>query len=143
MSGALQFGPLSFEAPVVSLATDGHQVGWHVLRHFALTFDQKKNRIRMLPNGTAPVRMGSLVGPGVAFRPRPGGLEIISVFPGTSAEAAGLREGDLVIAIDGTPVHERGCADPRGDPAGQTAVWSYRRDGLQAEAVIETRNLIP
>ncbi len=97
----------------------------------------------MLPNGTAAVRMGSLVGPGVATRPRPKGLEIIRVSPGTSAEAAGLRKGDLVIAIDGTPVHERGCRDPRGDPAGQREVWSYRRDGIQAEAEIETINLVP
>ena len=143
LGGVLQFGPLIFEAPVVSLARDDRLVGWHALRHFVLTFDQKKDRIRMQSNGTAPVRMGSLVGPGVATRPRPEGLEIIRVFPGSSAEAEGLRKGDLVIAIDGTPVHERGCGDPRGDPAGQRQVWSYLRDGIQAKVEIETEILIP
>jgi hypothetical protein len=139
----VQFGPLIFEAPVVSLTGDERLVGWHVLRHFVLTFDQKKDRIRMLPDDTAPVRMGPLVGPGVATRPRPEGLEIIRVFPGTSAEAAGLREGDLVIAVNGTPVHERGCGDPRGVPAGQRQVWSFLRDGIRAEVEIETETLVP
>ena len=71
------------------------------------------------------------------------GCEIIKVFPETSAEAAGLREDDLIIAIDGTPVYERGCGDPEGDPAGQPQVWSYIRDGLRAEAEIETEILVP
>ena len=97
----------------------------------------------MQSNGTAPIRMASLVGPGVATRPRAEGLEIIRVFPGSSAEAAGLRGGDLVIAKDGIPVHEWGCGDPRGDPAGQLQVWSYLRDGIQAEVEIETYNLVP
>jgi hypothetical protein len=141
--GALQFGPLTFEAPVISLTSDERLVGWHVLRHFVLTFDQKKDRIRMLPNGTAPVRMDSLIKTSVASRPRPEGWEIIRVFTGRSAEAAGLREGDMVVAIDGIPIHERGCGDPRGDPAGQREVWSYRRDGIQAEAEIETEILVP
>ncbi len=139
----LQFGPLGFEAPVVAITRSEPLAGWHVLHNFVLTFDQKKNRIRMQPNGPTPVRMPSLVGSGMGLHPLPEGLKIIKVFPDTSAEAAGLRKGDLIIAIDGTPVYERGCGDPEGDPAGRREVWTYIRDGLQADAEIETEILVP
>ena len=125
------------------LTRDEPQVGWHVLHHFVLTFDQKNKRIRMQASGTAPIRMASLVGSGLAFHPRPDGMEILKVFPGTSAEEAGLREGDLITAIDGIPVHERGCSDPRGAQTGQHEMLSYLRDGIQAETEVETGILIP
>ncbi len=43
-------------------------------------------------------------------RPQPGEQypRLQSVIPGTSAEAAGLREGDQISAIDGRPVHTAG-----------------------------------
>ena len=75
--------------------------------------------------------------------PRPEGLEIIRVFPGTSAEAAGLREGDLITAVDGIPVHERECGKPEGEPAGQRQVLTYLREGVQAQVEIRTEILIP
>ena len=143
LGDALQVGPLSFEAPIASLARGERVAGWHVLHHFVLTFDQKNKRIRMQPSGTAPIRMASLVGSGLAFHPRPEGMEILKVFPGTSAEEAGLREGDLITAIDGIPVHERGCSDPRGAPTGQHEMLSYLRDGIQAETEVETGILHP
>ena len=143
LDGGLQFGPLRFEDPVVLIAERERLAGWHVLHHFVLTFDQKNKRIRMQSNRTTPVRLASWVRRGLAVHPRPQGQEIISVFPGTSAEAAGLREGDLITAINGTPVHELGCSDPQGDRAGQRLSLSYLRAGVQAEAEIETDTLIP
>ena len=143
LADAIHLGPLRFEAPIVTLLEDESLVGWHVLRHFVLTFDQKQKRIRMQTHETNPIRLASWVGMGVGFYPRSAGLEILKVFAGTSAEAAGLRAGDLIVAIDGTPVHERGCGDPRGDSAGRRMVLSYLRDGIRAEAEIETEVLIP
>ena len=104
---------------------------------------QKKKRMRMQPNGTAPVRLAPQVGSGLAVRPRAEGLEIMQVFSGTSAESAGLLAGDLIVAIDGTPVHERGCRDPGADPAGRREVVSYLRDGVRSEVEIETELLVP
>ena len=143
LADAIQFGPLRFEAPIVSLVGDESFAGWHVLRHFVLTFDQKQKRIRMDPHGSAPVQMPALVGSGLGNHPRPEGLEIVKVFSGTSAAAAGLRQGDLIVAIDKTPVHELGCSDPQGELAGRRKILSYNRSGIQAEAVIETEVLVP
>jgi len=138
----IRFGPLDFENPVVILGGD-RLAGGQVLRHFVLTFDQKKNRMRMRANHTEPVRMPPLVGAGLGYAPRPEGLEVVAVFPGSAAEAAGLRKGDLVVAIDGVPVHPRGCGDSRSGSAGQRRVFSYIRDDIRAEAEIETEALVP
>ncbi len=141
LDGAVRFGPLDFENPVVILGGSEGQVGWHVLRHFVLTFDQKNKRMRMQADRTDPVRMAPLVGTGLAYDPRPEGLRVVRVFSDTSAEAAGLREGDLIVAIDGIPVHSRGCVS-RSD-VGQQQVFLYLRDGIRTEATVETEALVP
>ncbi len=43
------------------------------------------------------------------------GLVVERVFPGTPADAAGLRRGDVIVAVDGTPLAERrGLVDASG-----------------------------
>ena len=143
LAGTLQFGPLTFQDPIVTVAGGERYAGWGVLRHFVLTFDQRHRRLRMEPADPAPVRMPSLVSSGMAFHPRPEGLEILRVFPGTSAASAGLREGDLVLAIDGTPVYQRGCGDPSGEAAGERQVVSYLSTGTETETAITFETLIP
>ena len=143
LDATLQFGPLRFEDPVVVVADRERLAGWHVLHHFVLTFDQRNSRIRMQRNGAGPVRPGPWVRWGLALRSSAEGRRVIRVFPGTTAEAAGLREGDLITAIDGTPVGELGCSDPQGDSAGRRFVLSYLRDGIQAEVEIEAEILVP
>lgn len=142
-AGAFRFGPLTFQEPLVTVAADERYAGWEVLRHFVLTFDQRNRRVRMEPRDPAPVRMPSLVGSGLAFRPRREGLEVVRVFPGTPAAAAGVREGDLVVAVDGTPVSERGCSDPNGKSPGDRQRLALLSAGAETEAEIVFETLIP
>jgi predicted metalloprotease with PDZ domain len=44
---------------------------------------------------------------GASYRPRDGGLELVTVFDGGPAQAAGLSPGDLVIALGGLKVNDR------------------------------------
>ena len=108
-----------------------------------MIFDQKKKRMRMQVDRTGPVPMAPLVGTGLTYDPRPEGLRVVRVSANTSVEAAGLREGDLIVAIDGVPVHPRGCANSRSDTVGQRQVFSYIRDGIQAETTVETVIIVP
>ena len=50
---------------------------------------------------------GSLVGLGVELRSDWNSLLIVRVIPGSPAEAAGLREGDRILTVDGTTTHGR------------------------------------
>jgi membrane-associated protease RseP (regulator of RpoE activity) len=64
---------------------------------------------------------------------RGGELVFSAIQPGSPAERAGLRPGDVLLSIDGELV--RSAAQGRGmlrDPAGQTALIQLRRDRSQA-----------
>lgn len=143
LADPIRLGPLTFEEPVAMLVGDESYAGWHVLRHFVLTFDQKRKRVRMRAIEPGPIRPAAWVGMGVGIHPRPGGLEVLAVFPGTSAEAEGIRPGDLIVAIDGVPVHETGCPDPRENTVGRRKTLTYRRDGVELRATVTTEVLVP
>lgn len=117
----IAFGSLTIETPIVELIEEETRLaGEPILRRFAWTFDQRTRRIRMIPDSSDPILSEPLRGTGLALRPTGAGMEVTHIFPGTPGEAAGVLPGDLIVAVDGTPVHERGCTrmiDPGRDAA--------------------------
>ncbi|MFC2468841.1 MAG: S41 family peptidase, partial [Negativicutes bacterium] len=73
------------------------------------------------------------------------GVNIISVMPGTPGEAAGLRVGDKIQAVDGTPVEDLGPEEValhiRGK-AGTEVVLTIRRSGEEPKDYVITRDNI-
>ncbi len=72
--------------------------------------------------------------PGIGVRVliQEGGLRVTDVFPGSPADQAGLKPGDLIHTSDGKPV--RSTLDLRGE-IGQKSTLLYRR--LAAEKAVE------
>jgi len=77
-----------------------------------------------------------------------GGVRLTRVYPGTPAVAAGLRVGDVVLALDGDPVTARRAEDAdtfatqiRQYPAGAEAKMTVWRDGqtLQLPVTLQTQ----
>lgn len=124
--GVIRIGPLDFEEPIVGLSNDTELVGFDVLRHFVLTFDQKKRRVRLQPISLAPIRMKPRTGTGALFRPRENSLEVAHIVPGSPAETMGLEPGDHVTHVDGTPVIQRGCRDMNQQTG--SVEYTIRRD---------------
>ncbi len=69
-----------------------------------------------------------------------GGARLTQIFAGTTAETAGLRVGDVILALDGAPVTARRAEDAdvlarqiRQYRAGTTAVVSLWRDGQKLD----------
>lgn len=143
LAGSLRLGPGRFDRPIVTVATRERTVGGAALRHFAVTFDQRNDRIGLRTAESAPLATLPLVGSGLGFRPRREGLEVVAVFPGTPARAAGFEAGDLIVAIDGVPVHERACGDREAPAAGTLREFAYLRDGVPARATLEYGVLVP
>ena len=126
--GVVRIGPLEFEEPIVGLSDDTELLGFDVLKHFVLTFDQQTRRVRM--QALSPrVRMESRRGTGALLRPRPNSLEVVRIVPGSPAEDAGLQQGDVVIFVDGIPVNERGCRDMQ-QPTG-VVEYTIRRNATE------------
>ena len=129
MKGSLIFGPLTIDQPVVEITQNGSRLaGWQILRRVAWTFDQRNKRIRMVPDSDEPVRMKPVTGTGLIFAPLDEGFEVVRVLEGMPGESAGIVEGDIVVAVDGTPVYERGCKSMNDFGEDGSIVLSVYRD---------------
>lgn len=104
LDGALQIGKLTFAQPIVELTEDLSAIGAGLLRHFTVTFDQENNRVTFHRHAPEPILFPPLRSAGLSFTKTPAYWRIASVVPGSPAEAAGIREGDLVTRIDGEHV---------------------------------------
>ena len=87
---------------------------------------------------------GSFGGIGVTMGFKDNNVKIISVLEGTPGEAAGLRTGDEILAVDGVPTselqNEEVALRIRGE-AGTNVVLRILRDGREEEYTI-TRDII-
>lgn len=89
-------------------------IGSQVLGLFAVTFDQERKLARFERDGSAPARIqkphGSL---GLKLGKRGEDYIVAGTIPDTPAAAADLREGDVLVAVNGKPIEDL----PPGDLA--------------------------
>ena len=75
------------------------------------------------------------------------GVRLLAVTPGSGADKAGLKAGDLVLAMNGTPLARDGKAGPqtrmrevlKSLKAGDTVKVDYERDGKRATTSLVTQ----
>ncbi|MEM7201203.1 MAG: aspartyl protease family protein [Planctomycetota bacterium] len=111
----VEFGPYAFEEvsshAVVADGTSGKRrwdgiIGGELLRRFNVIYDYSRGRMILEPNDTLrdPLRE-SLTG--MEFVAEGGGSKAVvvyTVYQGSAADRAGVREGDLLGALNGKPV---------------------------------------
>ncbi len=79
------------------------------------------------------------------------GVRVLGVTPDGPADTAGLRAGDLILALDGEdlgggsgpPAEKRLLEHMTGVEPGEEVTVRYRRDGEEAETVVTTGELNP
>jgi len=104
-------------------------LGGQFLRHFVVTFDQRNHRVRFTRPSDEPLHPAARRRIGVAFAPSPEGLKVMMVVAGGAGENAGLREGDLVVAIDGEPAGAIGQGELRERLGGAEPLTMHVRRG--------------
>ena len=86
---------------------------------------------------------GTIIGIGITVDARAGSPAIISVLDGSPADKAGLRAGELILAVDGVRV-DRSTTDElvkrvRGEPGTPVELRIRGRDGQRARGVHHPR----
>jgi len=127
LAGTLSIGSVTIDAPVVSF-NDRVQichVGMGILEQLAVTIDRTNRRVALdasrTPAGPSPGRGGG----GKRYGIRLGGLsgdvlDVLGADAGLPADAAGVRAGDRIVAMNGRPVaslsEQERIASLRGSP---------------------------
>ena len=152
----LKLGGVEVSAPVVDLSqqkkgafTDPYvagNVGAGVLKRFNVTFDYGHQRIIFEPNSNAS-RPDTYDRAGMWINRATDGFEVLDVVAGGPAQAAGLKVGDHISAIDGTPGEK--LALPalrerfRTEPAGTRVKLTVLVKGEQRDLELVLRDLVP
>ncbi|PCI64111.1 MAG: hypothetical protein COB37_02835 [Kordiimonadales bacterium] len=121
----LVIGRHRVERPMLSVIPETPLLTAHIMWNFSFTFDQKTQRVRISSPTNVPVRVPSQSGSGILLSAEDGDMKVIGVVAGSPAEAAGLKAGDQVVAIDNKPPAQRGC-EKHSIPEG--SVLTFRRD---------------
>ncbi|MFP3943657.1 MAG: PDZ domain-containing protein [Alphaproteobacteria bacterium] len=142
MDGEIGFGRHRIKNPLVYLTPDETELmGGGILRHFAVTFDQRYQRVRLRRSRRSDIEMSPLNDTGALLRPRPAGLQVVTVLEGSPAEKAGLRAGDLIVSADGRNIFTRGCPPAGGYREGSQVTYEVKR-GRETVAITVPRGVL-
>jgi hypothetical protein len=106
---AVSVGPFRLETPIIALvepglgSVDDGTLGSGFLNRFTIGLDFEGQQMHLAPNPS--FRTEQLFdASGMAFRRTAAGHEVRAVLPESPAARAGIRVGDTLVSIDGTPM---------------------------------------
>ena len=104
---------------------------------FVVAFDYSTNRLFLKPNGRAAAAQ-PFDASGVGFRRDDGEYVVDVVVPDTAAALAGVREGDLLVSIDGKDARSLTLLEIRRalSRTGADCTIVCRRDGVERRLVL-------
>lgn len=158
-AGVLELGGVRIESPVIHLAlaaqrgsfNDAHlagNVGGGVLRRFTVTFDYAGQVMYLEPNADRDHREAfDRAGMWINLASDPeGGYEVEDVVPGSPAAEAGLKVGDVILALDGKAAGDLPLSEARKrlrEPAPGTPVrLSVKSGAATQEVTVVLRDLV-
>lgn len=97
-------GGHTIEQPIVDLTDQLSSIGGEFLKHFALTFDQRRNQVTFTSERDGPITMEARRHTGLSFARSPVYWRVLTVIPDTPTAKLPLQAGDLCVRINGEPV---------------------------------------
>jgi hypothetical protein len=112
----MTIGPLKIDNFVTTLATQDKgafagndysgNVGGGILKRFVVTFDYENQMMYLKPLPGPVADTGTFDRAGMWINQSGAGFKIVDVTKGGPVEAAGLKPGDMITAVDGKPAME-------------------------------------
>jgi hypothetical protein len=151
----LEIGPYSWADPLVSLsqATAGAftsedyagNIGNRILERFKVTLDYERRQMWLEP-GALYARRDPLARAGMQLARTADTVRVMAVLPGSAGARAGLREGDVVTALDGRLLAGMGPNDVAAvldeGVEGSTHVLDIVRDGRTKRVKVRLKEML-
>jgi len=130
LDGVIRLGEIEFDRPLVESTRGTARAGARALDGLRITFDHRAGMVYV--ERVTDAVPGAVRGIGAELRPLEHTWELWSVQPGLPAHALGLRDGEIVLAVDGMRVDQ---IDPGALRAHIASAGRVRLDLLRAHGV--------
>jgi hypothetical protein len=144
LSQNVLIGSHTITQPIVDLTDQLSSIGGEFLRHFAVTFDQRRNEVTFVRDTDGAVTMEPRRNPGLAFARSPVYWRVLSVIPDTPAAGLPVQAGDLCVRINGELVQnwtfDRYAALVR---SATKITYTFLRGAKEADLEVPVFELVP
>jgi hypothetical protein len=121
-------------------------IGSGLLKRFDVSFDYSRKTMYLKPLDPQPADAGRFDRSGLWINADDHGFAVVNVSPSGPAEQAGVRNGDIITALNGKPARPEELSDARtllrSLPAGTTVELHLLRGGKAEVAHVRLRDLI-
>jgi PDZ domain/Aspartyl protease len=155
-AGELGLGSVATPRPIAGLSGARHgafsdsnyegNVGSGLLKRYVATFDYSRRTLFLKPTKRLDQDVGAFDRVGMWINLGEAGMTVMDLAAHGPAEKAGLKVGDVIVAIDGTAVLTRSLSDIRRSlkiaPMGHAIAVTYSREGASNTTQVVPCNLI-
>jgi hypothetical protein len=152
----MTLGPIEIDGVVTSLSTQGKgafsgtdyqgNVGGGILKRFVVTFDYDHQMMYLKPLPGPVADTGTFDRAGMWFNQAAQGFEIVDVTQGAPAAEAGLKNGDVIVAVDGVSTDKIHLYDLRqrlrDEPPGTVVRFTIKDGAAVKDVKLTLRDLI-
>ncbi|HJU19224.1 MAG TPA: aspartyl protease family protein [Stellaceae bacterium] len=121
-------------------------IGYEILRQFTITFDYERRNLWFEHSGAFGTRTGQGSAGFQAVKSEGAGFKVITVLPNTAAAEAGVRVGDVIVAIDGRSTASMSLSDfavLMRRPPGTLVNFDIDRDGNRQSVSLTLKDVLP
>ena len=154
--GPLKLGDVTIAHPLTEASTNKggalasstfpNDVGGGVLKRFVVTIDYDHRTVFLKPISGLIPDLDTFDRSGMWINAAPGGFKVINITKGGAAEAAGLKEGDVITAIDGKSVGELELPTVRlnwrNQPPGTAMSLRFKRSSISGQTTLTLKTMI-
>jgi len=106
LAGELELGQVRQDEPVADVSDGAPTLGVGLLRSFCLVFHESEDKLWLCSDDTGSVPSPPVRSVGLSLFSDVAGWRVAGIIPGSPAESAAIRPGDLVTEIEGRPARE-------------------------------------
>lgn len=155
--GVVKLGDVVVDHPLTLMSTDkggagaadafGNNVGGGVLKRFVVTLDYDHYTMFLKPVSGTIADLDTFDRSGLWINATLEGFKIVNVTKGGPADEAGLKQNDIITAVDGKPARSFALYTLRerlrNEPPGTVETFSVKRGSETKDFAVTLRDLIP